>query len=133
MRHHATKAEDALWQRLRNGQIDGFRFRRQYAIDRFIVDFYCAPAKLAVEVDGPVHELQVLADAERTALPEDRGIRILRFENDQVIQDTEGVLTSIREALSASQPRSPSQFTERGKRQQGVRSNTPQPTKRGRR
>ena len=61
-----TAAEDVLWQRLRGGAL-GIRFRRQHAIDRFIVDFLCIAAKLIIEVDGPVHDTQRAADAARQA------------------------------------------------------------------
>jgi poly(A) polymerase len=130
MRRKPTKGEEILWQRIRNRQIDGFRFRRQHAIGRFIVDFYCPEAQLVVEVDGPVHQAQTTADAERSALLEERGLRVLRFENARVSGDVDGVLEDLRVALKTAQPRPPSPKSERGKRQQGVRSSTPRPESR---
>ncbi len=62
-RHDPTPAEEALWQRLRNRQIAGIKFRRQHTIDRFIVDFYSADANLVIEVDGPVHEYTPAEDS----------------------------------------------------------------------
>jgi hypothetical protein len=58
MRQEPTQAEDLLWQSLRNHQLLGFKFRRQHSIERFIVDFYCAEAKLVIEIDGPIHDYQ---------------------------------------------------------------------------
>ena len=104
MRRGPTPAEDMLWQRLRDRQLDGFKFRRQHSIDRFIVDFYCPEARLAVELDGPVHEQSVERDAIRQELLERRGLRVLRFTNDQAIESADAVLARIRHELERPHP-----------------------------
>ena len=102
MRQNPTSAEKALWQRLRRKQLMGFRFRRQQPIDRFIVDFYCREAGLVVEVDGPVHDAPEHKeyDAQRSRFLQERGLVILRFQNDQVLYDRESVLQDIARFLS---------------------------------
>src|ERR1700682_1407659 len=79
MRKKPTPTEDALWQRLRNRQLAGAKFRRQHPVDHFIVDFYCAEAALAVELDGAIHEHTREGDALRQAYLESLGLRFLRF------------------------------------------------------
>jgi very-short-patch-repair endonuclease len=103
MRHEATPAEDFLWQRLRNRQLAGNKFRRQYSIDRFIVDFYSPSAALIIEVDGEVHQQQVEADQEREETLNRLGYRVIRFTNAQVMEETDRVLQEIRDALNLSQ------------------------------
>ncbi len=99
MRHAPTSAEDQLWQRLRNHQLRGFKFRRQHTIDRFIVDFCCSEVRLIIEVDGPVHQYTPEEDAIRQAFLENAGIRVLRFTNEQVLTNVESVLAEIGSAL----------------------------------
>jgi very-short-patch-repair endonuclease len=62
MRHEPTPEENTLWQQLRNQRLGGYKFRRQHALERFIVDFYCAEARLVIEVDGPVGDCQSFDD-----------------------------------------------------------------------
>ena len=100
LRHEMTPAEKKLWARIRFGQLEGAHFRRQHAVDRFIVDFFCARAKLVVEVDGDSHVTQAEYDAERTRwLSEQKHYRVLRFSNDEVHHNMEAVLGRILEAL----------------------------------
>lgn len=100
LRHELTSAERMLWQRIRDGQLAGAHFRKQHAIGPYIVDFYCAKAKLVVEVDGNTHAMQARYDAERTEwLNLQKHYRVLRFTNDEVHHNIEGVLGSIRDAL----------------------------------
>jgi very-short-patch-repair endonuclease len=99
LRRSSTSAEDSLWQALRYLRLAGSKFRRQHAIGRFIVDFYCPAAHLVVEVDGLIHERQVEEDAMRTAFLEEHGLRVMRFRNEEVMTDLESVLASIRAAL----------------------------------
>ncbi len=94
-RRAPTPAEDALWQRLRNRQLNGAKFRRQHAIDRFIVDFYCAEARLLVEVDGPIHDYTPEEDALRQAFLEALGFRMARFTNEAVLTEMDAVLGTI--------------------------------------
>lgn len=106
MRARATPTEDALWQRLRNRQLAGAKFRRQHPVDHFIVDFYCAEAALAIEVDGGIHNQTREADALRQAYLEGLGLRFLRFTNDEVLNEIERVLAII--AVHVTNPSSPS-------------------------
>jgi very-short-patch-repair endonuclease len=92
-RHEMAAAEQMLWSRLRAGRLEGFHFRRQQVIDRFIVDFYCHQAALVVEVDGGIHLEQAAYDRERDEHLQNRGLRVLHFTNLEVSHDLEGVLT----------------------------------------
>jgi very-short-patch-repair endonuclease len=100
-RHEPTDAENRLWQKLRRDQL-GFHFRRQHAIERFIVDFYCATAYLAIEVDGPVHDYTAEEDAIRQEYLESLGLRVLRFSNELVFNELDGILDCIREVLGTT-------------------------------
>ena len=94
-RHQMTDEERTLWRHLRANRLRGFHFRRQQLIDGFIVDFYCHAAGLVVEVDGGVHEEQAGYDAERDRVLSARGLRIVRFRNEDVKKDLDGVLARI--------------------------------------
>jgi very-short-patch-repair endonuclease len=98
-RRDPTPAEDVLWERLRNRQLAGLKFRRQHSIDRFIVDFYCADAQIIIEVDGPVHEYTPDEDAIRQEFLESLGYRVLRFTNDDVLQNLNAVIQVIADIL----------------------------------
>ncbi len=98
LRKNLTEAERCLWRHLRYKQIDGFRFRRQVPIGRYVVDFACLSARLIIEVDGGQHA-ESAEDDVRSAWLKARGFRVLRFWNNQVQTETEAVLTCIREAL----------------------------------
>ena len=97
LRKKATPAEEILWDVLRDRQLNGLKFRRQHVIDRYIVDFYCAEHKLAVELDGPVHDAkeQQEKDKLREQAIQREKIQVIRFKNDQVFDDLESVLSSI--------------------------------------
>ena len=108
LRKRSTAAEDKLWQAIRRKQVDGFKFRRQMPIGAFVVDFYCASARLAVEVDGPIHDTQLQADRIRQDLIESLGIRMLRLSNDEVENSLDSALAKIRAALAlAADPHPP--------------------------
>ena len=102
MRRHPTPAEALLWKRLRKRQVKDYHFRRQHPIVRFIVDFYCAEAKLVVEVDGSVHDApgHDEYDADRQQFFEALGLRVLRFTNADVVGKTDAVVNVIAGALS---------------------------------
>ena len=104
MRTVATEAEDVLWEALRGRRLDGLRFRRQHPVGRFVLDFYCPIHKLVVEVDGGVHDAQEERDAERTAVIEAHGYRVIRFRNEDVMQNLPAVLDGIRTAIPAASP-----------------------------
>jgi very-short-patch-repair endonuclease len=102
LRRSQTDTETRLWYLLRNRRLGGHKFRRQHPVERFVLDFYCEECKLAIEVDGGGHNLsgQMCYDAEREAVLAQEGIRTLRFWNNEVLTNTEGVLQVIWEALA---------------------------------
>ncbi|HEX8905508.1 MAG TPA: endonuclease domain-containing protein [Longimicrobiaceae bacterium] len=104
MRREPTEAEDLLWEMLRGRRLDGLRFRRQHPVGRFVLDFYCPVHKLVIEVDGEVHDTQKERDAERTAVIEAHGYRIIRFRNEEVLYNLPSVLARIRTAISPESP-----------------------------
>ena len=99
LRKNMTVAEKVLWHQLRNRKVNDLKFRRQHPVDIFILDFYCHERKLAIEVDGEIHnqEDQREWDENRTFELNEFGIQILRFRNDDVINQTERVINSIKE------------------------------------
>ena len=97
LRLRPTDTERFLWQRLRGKQLCGFRFRRQVPIASYIADFVCLEGKLVVEVDGSQHGEE--RDRIRDQTIQSHGFRVLRFWNNEVWQNTEGVLETILEAL----------------------------------
>jgi very-short-patch-repair endonuclease len=100
MRHEATPAEEKLWQHLRGGQL-GVKFRRQHSIDRYIADFVCLSHKLIVELDGAGHlePDQADYDSGRSALLAELGYRVLRFSNEQALNQTETTLAAIKASI----------------------------------
>jgi oxygen-independent coproporphyrinogen-3 oxidase len=107
LRHDATKAEQRLWSRLRDKQLVGWKFRRQVPLGPYIVDFYCAGTKLVVELDGGQHADQAERDLIRTAWLEGQGYRVIRFWNNDVLGNTDGVLTELMKILSPKDPLTP--------------------------
>jgi very-short-patch-repair endonuclease len=101
MRREPTAAEEVLWSALRRNQVAGLKFRQQHPVGRFVLDFYCASCKLAVEVDGDVHHEQTERDAERTKVLERYGYRVLRFRNEQVLQELPKVVQEIAAVATA--------------------------------
>lgn len=103
-----TDAESKLWSQLRGRRLDGYKFRRQYPIGPFIVDFACIEAALVVEVDGGQHQQRQQADLTRSYYLETHGFRVARFWNHHVLQDTDAVLENILQYLfPAPRPRPP--------------------------
>ncbi|MDN5205575.1 endonuclease domain-containing protein [Fulvivirgaceae bacterium BMA10] len=100
-RKNPTEAENALWQRLRNRQLKGSKFRRQHPMDDFIADFYCMEYKLIIEVDGGYHlsKSQREYDQSRSLKLENLGIKTIRFTNEQVLQEIDMVLDEIAKHL----------------------------------
>jgi very-short-patch-repair endonuclease len=98
LRRTPTDAEARLWARLRRKQLDGVRFRRQHPLGPYVVDCFCAEAKLIIEVDGGQHAQDTDT---RTRWLEGRGYRVVRFWNNDVLANTEGMLLVILEALRA--------------------------------
>jgi very-short-patch-repair endonuclease len=100
MRQNMTEAELALWQYLRKPGIDGLRFRRQASIGPYIVDFFCPQKGLIVEVDGSQHD--DARDGMRDTWLEARGYRVLRFWNNEVLENIDGVCGAIVDAAARS-------------------------------
>lgn len=99
LRQQQTDTERLLWSRLRNRQIAGCKFRRQYAIGSYIVDFICVERALVVEIDGGQHADQKVYDAQRTKYLESRGYMVIRFWNNEVLSNLDTVLNVIYEKL----------------------------------
>jgi very-short-patch-repair endonuclease len=100
LRKASTDAERRLWSHLRRKQLAGFRFRRQQPIGAYIVDFFCPEASLVIEIDGGQHDVNQARDAVRTRWLEAQGYRVIRFWNNDVLANTEGVVVAIREVLA---------------------------------
>jgi very-short-patch-repair endonuclease len=98
LRRNATDVEQRLWRALRESRLP-WRFRRQHPIGGRIADFACPARKLVIELDGGQHGEQIVADKLRTAELERRGYRVIRFWNNDVIDNIEGVLETIRREL----------------------------------
>ena len=102
LRRRSTDGERILWDALRNRKLGGRKFRHQQPIAGFVVDFYCAEERLAIEVDGPIHTDQFSADEERQAIIESPGIRFLRFDDAVVRSDLPAVLRKIADCFERS-------------------------------
>jgi very-short-patch-repair endonuclease len=98
-RKESTRSESILWQVIRGRKLDGVKFRREQPIGLFIVDFFAASERLIVEVDGPIHDFQVDADAKRQRLLESLGFRFVRIKSEIVEQDLPQALDMIRAAI----------------------------------
>ena len=96
-----TKAEKLLWEKLRNNQLEGLKFRRQHPVNIYIADFYCHKFKLIIELDGDYHnqEEQKQKDEVRTEVLRLNGLKIIRFKNEEVEQDINQVLTTIKNKI----------------------------------
>ena len=95
LRKDSTDAERRLWSRIRLKQLGGFRFRRQQPIGTYIVDFFCPEASLIIEIDGGQHDASAGRDALRTRWLEERGYKVVRFWNNEVLENIDGVLSVI--------------------------------------
>ncbi len=102
-RKNPTPAENLLWQKiLRNHQFHGHKFLRQKPIGAFIADFYCAELKLVIEIDGNSHAVHTDYDARRTAFLENRGLRVLRYANRDILNNLSGVYEHLQIQLETS-------------------------------
>ena len=119
LRRDQTDAEGTLWFRLRDRRLAGLKFRRQMPIDRYVVDFCCEASRLIVEIDGGQHSDRIEADLERTRALDATGYLVLRFWNNDVLQNTDSVVGSILDSLNklAIVPPHPSPLPE-GEREQ---------------
>ena len=100
LRANPTEVEKRLWMRIRKRQLLGHRFRRQVPLGRYVVDFACIESSLVVEVDGGQHDWLEKQDAKRTLWLEAHGWRVVRFWNNDVIENIEGVLEELALKLS---------------------------------
>jgi very-short-patch-repair endonuclease len=101
LRRNANEAEKLLWWRIRGGQLSGHKFRRQHALGDYIGDFVCLSARLVVELDGETHgtDERERHDAKRTETIERHGFQVIRFWNDEVFNNMDGVIEAIWNAL----------------------------------
>jgi very-short-patch-repair endonuclease len=104
LRAGQTDAELLLWHHLRNRRLQGWKFRRQHEIGRYIADFVCSDAALIVELDGGQHGEQMAYDECRTVELQALGYMVLRFWNNDVLRDTESVLEVILDVLTRASP-----------------------------
>jgi very-short-patch-repair endonuclease len=112
-----TEAERNPWEHLRLRKISGFKFRRQYEVAPYIVDFICVEESLVIEIDGGQHSGAVEYDSARTEFLKKTGYRVLRFWNNDVLQNADGVVQLISEALRGDGPPSRPSPSGRGKGQ----------------
>ena len=104
LRKKSTDAERLLWYHLRNRRMAGYKFKRQFIIGRYIVDFVCIDAKLVLELDGGQHGGQEQYDSKRTEFLESKGYRVIRFWNNDVLLRTGNVLEEVLSHLEDSHP-----------------------------
>ena len=106
LRRSATEAERALWQRLRDRQLAGYKFRRQHPIGGYFADFACVEAKLVIELDGGQHfePAAMAVDARRTAELSAHGFHVLRFNDREVLAERDAVVTGILNWLAVNHP-----------------------------
>ncbi|MDX5478449.1 MAG: endonuclease domain-containing protein [Cyclobacteriaceae bacterium] len=105
LRKRMTPAEKVLWHFLKGKSVDGFKFRRQHPINKYIVDFYCHQIKLVIEVDGGIHDEieQKEYDAGRTFALEEFGLKVIRFRNEEILYRINSVITHISRYLKFEQ------------------------------
>ena len=106
LRKSMTEAERLLWNKLRNSRLNGYKFRRQHPINRFIADFYCHEARLIVEIDGEIHNeaRNKEHDDGRTYELQELNIRVIRFTNQEIFNSIDMVLNTIHSAIEQSLP-----------------------------
>ena len=99
LRNNATATERALWQVLKGKQLGGYKFRRQHSVGRYVIDFYCPAVRLAIEIDGPIHDSSKAWDGNRTAYLNTHGIDVLRFSNEDISFNLPQVLRAISDFI----------------------------------
>ena len=102
LRNNATPTEAILWRALKGKQVDGLKFRRQFGIGPYVIDFYCPEIRLGIELDGGVHETSYTHeyDEMRSRFLAENRIRVLRFDNEVVYNNVEGIIEAIKDARS---------------------------------
>jgi very-short-patch-repair endonuclease len=96
MRRNMTPAERCFWNAVRANKIEGMHFHRQQVIDGFIADFYCGDQRLVIEIDGGIHETQKDYDSMRETALKKNGLRVIRFSNQEVINDVDLVIQKLK-------------------------------------
>ena len=106
LRKNMTPSEKVIWHELRNNHLRGYKFRRQHAISLYIVDFFCLEIELVVEIDGGIHECEKIKekDVNRKAELERLGLKVIRFGNEEVMNDIEGVIIKTEQTLKSLSP-----------------------------
>lgn len=106
LRQKAAPAEKILWEHLRTLRDLGYKFRRQHSVGWYVADFYCPQIKLAIELDGQIHETlrHRQNDAVRDQYFLSHGIKVLRFKNEQVVKDIKTVVSMITKSLNSPSP-----------------------------
>ncbi|MEH2317583.1 endonuclease domain-containing protein [Nostoc sp.] len=101
LRQNITKAEKLIWDKIRDRQLENCKFRRQYSVDKFVMDFYSSEFKLAIEIDGESHFQEGAAESDkaRQQFIESAGIKLIRFTNNDVYANLSGVLESIAQNI----------------------------------
>ena len=104
LRNQSTQSEIKLWQQLKNKQFQGFRFHRQNPLLNYIADFYCYDLKLVIELDGYTHQFEqtIIKDELKTEQLEKFGLKVLRFTDDEVMHNLEGVMYALEQDITAS-------------------------------
>ncbi len=103
-RKQLTQAESIIWSKLlRNRQLAGYKFLRQKPIDGYIVDFYCSALALVIEIDGDSHVDKLEYDAERTRILNAHGLHVIRYTNNEVISNLQGVYENLVEHIQTLQ------------------------------
>ena len=106
LRSNLTPAEAYLWNFLKGSNLKGRKFRRQHSFGKFIIDFYCSTEKLGIELDGMYHynSESMKNDEERTQYLDSMGIKVIRFENAEVFDNTDEVLEKISSCFKGNHP-----------------------------
>jgi very-short-patch-repair endonuclease len=120
LRQNMTEAERRIWQMLRSHQMAGYGFRRQVPIGRYIADFVCREARLIVEIDGGQHDRASPQEAERGRFLQSEGYRILRFWNNEVLANLDGVHQTTVDWLAGAPPPQPSPIEGEGAQRQAL-------------
>ena len=102
LRNNATAAEAILWRALKGKRVEGLKFRRQFGVGPYVIDFYCPEIRLGIELDGGVHKTSYIHeyDEMRSRFLGENGLRVLRFDNEVVYNNVEGIIEAIRKARS---------------------------------
>ena len=112
LRRSASPAERLLWSKLSSGQLNGFKFTKQFQLGEYYADLICRKQFLVIEIDGHSHDSRQEYDARRDAFIRSLGYRILRFMNEDVLKNLEGVVATIAGALADSPSPNPSRLRE---------------------